>query len=55
MRRAAKRLADDQGHAMSSNSSKTVEAPASPMVPFEDAWRFIIEVGRAAHRCGSTL
>ena len=53
MRRVAKRLTDDQGHALS-NSFKTAQRQTSPEVPFEDAWRFIIEVGRAAHRYGST-
>jgi uncharacterized membrane protein YjjP (DUF1212 family) len=36
------------------SGSETIEALANSKVPFEDAWRFIIKVGVAAHRYGST-
>lgn len=32
----------------------TTESHARPKVPFEDAWQFIIKVGLAAHKYGST-
>jgi uncharacterized membrane protein YjjP (DUF1212 family) len=36
------------------SGSETIEALANSKVSFEDAWRFIIKVGVAAHRYGST-
>ena len=35
-------------------SPDPAEGPTSPKVPFADAWRFIVKVGLAAHRYGST-